>query len=221
MELQSLCNTNVSRLIYAHVYKNRIYTIFHYYEHNLGDYLRFIREDSIDIHRMEEELAWTLGKNTDKSIMDDYDSATDDSFEESSYTSKITIEEEGDDKIEYTSDDRFEYCNSRKCVLPFLQIIGLIKQLLTAVNICHSRGIIHRNIKPKHILVQPGPDRNNPLKDATLKLSDFALVKNVGLLQRTSTMEVVTLWYRAPEILLGRDSYNSELDMWSVGCVIE
>ena len=103
--------------------------------------------------------------------------------------------------------------------LPYHVIIPLIQQLLTAINICHSRGIVHRNIKPKHILIHPGPDPENQLKNATLKLSDFTLGKSIGMIERQSTMDVVTLWYRSPEMLLGRANYHGEIDIWSVGCI--
>ena len=222
MELQNLSPTNLSRLIFAHVYRDRIYTIFHYYEYNLGYYLKLVREEKGHICNMEEDRTLESDRDNDEvSIYSfDSDSDTEDSYGQENYSSPTMMKVEEVNEMGYKSDEGVEYCDSEICALPAVQIISLVKQLLTAVNICHSRGIIHRNIKPKHILVQPGPNANNPLENATLKLSDFALVKNIGLLQRTSTMEVVTLWYRAPEILLGRDSYNSELDMWSVGCVI-
>ncbi|CAM9217370.1 unnamed protein product, partial [Discosporangium mesarthrocarpum] len=95
---------------------------------------------------------------------------------------------------------------------------NLLRQLLRAVSYCHRRGVLHRNLKPKHLLILPGdgPDR---LKGATLKLSDFALVRLAGYPRRTYTNEVVTLWYRPPEILMGVRDYSPAVDMWSVGCI--
>ncbi|KAJ7910534.1 kinase-like domain-containing protein [Mycena leptocephala] len=52
-----------------------------------------------------------------------------------------------------------------------------------------------------------------------LKLADFGLARAFGLPMRTYTHEVVTLWYRAPEVLLGSRHYSTALDMWSVGCI--
>jgi serine/threonine protein kinase len=55
--------------------------------------------------------------------------------------------------------------------------------------------------------------------DAVLQISDFALVRATGVPRRTYTMEVVTLWYRPPEILMGVRGYSSAVDIWSVGCI--
>ncbi|KAJ3278774.1 Cyclin-dependent kinase catalytic subunit [Borealophlyctis nickersoniae] len=52
-----------------------------------------------------------------------------------------------------------------------------------------------------------------------LKLADFGLARAFGVPLRTYTHEVVTLWYRAPEILLGSKHYSTAVDMWSVGCI--
>jgi cyclin-dependent kinase len=52
-----------------------------------------------------------------------------------------------------------------------------------------------------------------------VKLIDFGLARNSGLPNKNYTNEVVTLWYRAPDILLGNEQYNSKIDIWSIGCI--
>ncbi len=52
-----------------------------------------------------------------------------------------------------------------------------------------------------------------------LKLADFGLARAIGIPVRTYTHEIVTLWYRAPEVLLGSKHYSTAVDMWSVGCI--
>ena len=89
-------------------------------------------------------------------------------------------------------------------------------QLFDGIRYCHSRGVLHRNLKPKHLLVQfrdPGD-----LLTATIKIADFALVRSTNIPVRAYTDEVVTLWYRAPEVLMG-DKYFLPIDIWSIGCI--
>ena len=52
-----------------------------------------------------------------------------------------------------------------------------------------------------------------------MKLADFGLARAFGLPVKTYTHEVVTLWYRAPEILLGAHEYSTPIDIWSIGCI--
>ncbi|EJD04187.1 Pkinase-domain-containing protein [Fomitiporia mediterranea MF3/22] len=97
---------------------------------------------------------------------------------------------------------------------PFLQseIKTLMRQLLSAVAHCHKNWILHRDLKTSNLLM------NNR---GTIKVADFGLARRygdpVGL--GGMTQLVVTLWYRAPEILLGATTYSTAVDMWSVGCI--
>lgn len=97
------------------------------------------------------------------------------------------------------------------------QIRKILHQLLDAMVYCHRRGVLHRNLKPKHLLVKTSDSEN--LSDAMLEISDFSLVRALGVPSRAYTTEVVTLWYRAPEILMGVQGYSSPVDMWSIGCI--
>ncbi|KAF0715391.1 Aste57867_3394 [Aphanomyces stellatus] len=102
-------------------------------------------------------------------------------------------------------------------ILPEHQVRRLLHQLLDAIAYCHRRGVLHRNLKPKHLLI----DTESPddLDKAVLRISDFALVRATGIPRRTYTMEVVTLWYRPPEILMGVRAYSPAVDIWSIGCI--
>ncbi|KAM0979848.1 hypothetical protein ACFX13_015916 [Malus domestica] len=90
------------------------------------------------------------------------------------------------------------------------QIKCYMKQLLSGLEHCHSRGVMHRDVKGSNLLVS---------NEGILKVADFGLANfcNTGHKQPL-TSRVVTLWYRPPELLLGSTDYGAFIDLWSVGC---
>ena len=94
----------------------------------------------------------------------------------------------------------------------------IMYQLLKSVDHLHSHKVLHRDLKPQNILIK---FKNNKVidKNFQLKLADFGLSRVYSIPIRPYTREVLTLWYRAPEMLLGIGTYSIGLDMWSIGCI--
>lgn len=86
----------------------------------------------------------------------------------------------------------------------------LCYQLFKGIEACHVKKILHRDLKPQNLLIS-----NNKV----LKLADFGLARASGIPVKSYTHEVVTLWYRPPDVLLGSQKYSTEIDIWSVGCI--
>ncbi|CDY13111.1 BnaA09g17060D [Brassica napus] len=92
------------------------------------------------------------------------------------------------------------------------QVKCYMKQLLSGLHHCHSRGVLHRDIKGSNLLI----DSNGVLKIADFGLATFFDPEN----RIPLTSRVVTLWYRPPELLLGACHYGVGVDLWSTGCIL-
>ena len=121
-----------------------------------------------------------------------------------------------DDKLylvfEYVDQDLKQYLDSlpRDQVQDIRTIKSFLYQILQGVSYLHSKRVLHRDLKPQNILIT---------RSGNVKLADFGLARTYQIPLRPYTHEVVTLWYRAPEILLGTLEYSSALDIWSVGAI--
>ncbi|KAI3337055.1 Pkinase-domain-containing protein [Xylariaceae sp. AK1471] len=95
---------------------------------------------------------------------------------------------------------------------PFLasEVKTLLLQLASGVAYLHDHWILHRDLKTSNLLL------NNR---GQLKIADFGMARYVGDPPPKLTQLVVTLWYRAPELLLGTKTYGAAIDMWSIGCI--
>ena len=87
---------------------------------------------------------------------------------------------------------------------------SFLYQLLKGIEFIHKHKVLHRDLKPQNLLIS---------EDNILKIADFGLARGYGIPVKNYTHEVVTLWYRAPDVLLGSKTYGTTVDIWSIGCI--
>jgi cyclin-dependent kinase 1 len=112
--------------------------------------------------------------------------------------------------FEFLDRDLKKYMESCNGMLSPLLVKSYLFQICRGLAFCHARGVMHRDLKPQNLLVS---------RDGRLKLADFGLARAFCPPIRPLTHEVVTLWYRPPEILLGSQTYAPPMDVWAVGTI--
>lgn len=112
--------------------------------------------------------------------------------------------------FEYLDQDLKKYLDVCNGGLDLKIVKSFLFQLLTGVTYCHRHRVLHRDLKPQNLLIN---------REGELKLADFGLARAFGIPVRSYTHEVVTLWYRAPDVLLGSRKYSTPIDLWSIGCI--
>ena len=113
----------------------------------------------------------------------------------------------------------FEYCDhdfaslmdNMKIKFSESEVKCILLQILRAVSFLHANFVLHRDLKLSNMLMT---------NSGVLKIADFGLARHYGHPLQSFTPKVVTLWYRAPEILLGSEKYHAASDCWSVGCMM-
>ncbi|KAK7604236.1 hypothetical protein V9T40_004509 [Parthenolecanium corni] len=112
--------------------------------------------------------------------------------------------------FEYLDKDLKQFMDESGGSLHLNNVKLFLFQLLRGLAYCHRRRILHRDLKPQNLLIN---------EKGELKLGDFGLARAKSVPTRTYSNEVVTLWYRPPDVLLGSTQYSTQIDMWSVGCI--
>ncbi|XP_045606427.1 cyclin-dependent kinase 14 [Procambarus clarkii] len=112
--------------------------------------------------------------------------------------------------FEYVHTDLSQYLEKHGGGLHPRNVKLFLFQLLRGLSYCHRRRILHRDIKPQNLLIS---------EIGELKIADFGLARAKSVPSHTYSHEVVTLWYRPPDVLLGSTDYSTSLDMWGVGCI--
>lgn len=96
-------------------------------------------------------------------------------------------------------------------ILTTANVKSYMIQTLQGLEYLHLNWILHRDLKPNNLLINAS---------GVLKIGDFGLAKLYGSPNRVNTHQVVTRWYRAPELLFGAKQYTTSIDMWAVGCIL-
>tara|TARA_B110000305_G_C19391140_1_gene614946 strand:- start:607 stop:1209 length:603 start_codon:yes stop_codon:yes gene_type:complete len=114
--------------------------------------------------------------------------------------------------FEYFNLDMKKYLDRKGAAMDIDHVRSIMWQVLQGLLHCHQRRIMHRDLKPSNLLIDES--------ETQVKIADFGLARSFGLPLKSYTHEVVTLWYRAPEVLLGSKIYSTGVDIWSVGCIL-
>jgi cyclin-dependent kinase 7 len=112
--------------------------------------------------------------------------------------------------FEFCSTDLEAIINDKSTRLDASRIKGYMQQTLRGVAAIHASWVLHRDLKPGNLFVSPA---------GVVKVGDFGLARFYGSPDRRFTGQVVTRWYRAPELLFGAKFYGTAIDMWSLGCI--
>ncbi|XP_042321362.1 cyclin-dependent kinase 18 [Sceloporus undulatus] len=112
--------------------------------------------------------------------------------------------------FEYLDGDLKQYLDNCGNLMSMHNVKIFMFQLLRGLSYCHQLKILHRDLKPQNLLINGKGE---------LKLADFGLARAKSVPTKTFSNEVVTLWYRPPDVLLGSTEYSTPIDMWGVGCI--
>ncbi|KAG2490114.1 hypothetical protein HYH03_011420 [Edaphochlamys debaryana] len=113
--------------------------------------------------------------------------------------------------LEFMHSDLEAVIKDANLVLSAADVKSYMKQLLQALAACHSRWVLHRDLKPNNCLIAP---------DGSLKLADFGLSRVYGSPDGRLTNRVFAPWYRAPELFFGARQYTAVVDVWAAGCIM-
>ncbi|ORY84908.1 kinase-like domain-containing protein [Protomyces lactucae-debilis] len=112
--------------------------------------------------------------------------------------------------LEYLEADLEHLIKDRSILFSTGDVKSWMLMTLRGLHHLHARFILHRDLKPNNLLLST---------TGVLKLADFGLAKDFGAAFVNMSPNVVTRWYRAPELFLGAKQYGPGIDMWAVGCI--
>lgn len=104
----------------------------------------------------------------------------------------------------------------RGAPIPGKMVKSIAWQILRGLQYVHAKRVAHRDLKPENILIM-----GDGVERGLIKIADFGLARKIDTLARPldENGPVVTLWYRAPELLLGAKHYDEKIDAWAAGAI--
>ncbi|ESW97639.1 hypothetical protein KL918_003012 [Ogataea parapolymorpha] len=112
--------------------------------------------------------------------------------------------------LEFLPSDLEMIINDKKLMIVPADIKSWMLMTLRGLHHCHRNGILHRDLKPNNLLISP---------EGYVKIADFGLARSLGMPNEKLTSNVVTRWYRGPELLFGAQHYSPAVDIWAVGII--
>ncbi|ORZ40543.1 CMGC/CDK/CDK7 protein kinase [Catenaria anguillulae PL171] len=115
--------------------------------------------------------------------------------------------------LEYLDTDLEKVIKDKSLTFKDADIKSWMLMMLRGIAWCHKNWVLHRDLKPNNLLIG---------RDGQLKLADFGLARDFGQdpnLTRPMSAQVITIWYRPPELFLSARHYAYSVDMWSAGCI--
>lgn len=112
--------------------------------------------------------------------------------------------------MEYCEHDLAELLDFKKSPFTVSEVKCIMMQLLTGLKFLHNHFIVHRDLKVSNLFLTD---------KGVLKIGDFGLARKYSIPLKPMSPEVVTLWYRAPELLLRAPEQTTAIDMWCVNIV--
>lgn len=125
----------------------------------------------------------------------------------------LHVSKEGQDiylVFEFLDNDLAKYIQKVQEPLDPPLVKSFLYQILLGIDFCHMHRVLHRDLKPQNLLIDDS---------GLLKIADFGLARAISTSSAPLTVEVITLWYRAPEVLLGVSEYTAAVDIWSIGAI--
>lgn len=113
--------------------------------------------------------------------------------------------------MEYCEQDLAHLLDNMQNSFSESEVKCIVLQVLKGLKYLHSNFIFHRDLKVSNLLMTD---------TGRVKIADFGLARNYGVPPIAMTPNVVTLWYRAPELLLGSKIQTAAIDMWALGCIL-